>query len=142
MFRIFMVTILGLMMFSTQAFAKGDLSRRCKKLPELVLGTDAAGYKVSQNAYTIETGICYKLPIKSTGKKEYAMRGSKFFRNMWVRKIEAGGMEIKAAPISELEFEDESECDLYFTMIVPGKYKFYAAGLEEKGTVITFTVNK
>lgn len=142
MLRIIFLSIIALTFTSGLASAKGDLSRKCKKLPELVLGTDDAGYKVSQSKYEIETGQCYKLAIKSSGKKEYAMKGEKFFRNMWVRKIEAGGLEIKAAPINELEFEDEAEADLYFTMIVPGEYKFYAAGLEKKGTVITFKVNK
>lgn len=51
-------------------------------------------------------------------------------------------MEIKAAVVDELEFEDESEAEIFFTMIVPGKYTLAAKGLEEKGTVITFTVKK
>ena len=142
MFRLFALSLMALMVTASPLLAKGDLSRKCKTLPELVLGTDDAGYKVSQSTYEIETGQCYKLEIKSSGRKEYAMKGPKFFRNMWVRKIEAGGMEIKAAPIDELEFEDEAECELYFTMIVPGEYKFYAAGLEKKGTVVTFKVKK
>ena len=122
------------------AVAKGDLSTRCKTLPELELGTDAAGYAVSQKEYKIETGKCYKLEIKSTGRKEYVLRGSKFYRNMWVRKIEAGGIEIKATHLYELEFEDEGEAELYFTMIKPGTYKLNSIGLVEKGTVVTFVV--
>ena len=122
------------------AAAKGDLSTRCKTLPELELGTDDAGYAVSQKEYKIETGKCYKLEIKSSGRKEYVLRGASFYRNMWVRKIEAGGIEIKATHLYELEFEDEGEAELFFTMIKPGKYKLVSVGLEEKGTVITFVV--
>ncbi len=120
--------------------AKGDLSIRCKKLPELVLGTDDAGYAVSRKEYRIETGKCYELEIKSSGRKEYVLRGPAFFRNMWVRKIEAGGMEIKATHLYELEFEDEAEAELFFTMIKPGRYTLAAIGLESKGTVVTFVV--
>ena len=125
---------------STSADAKGDLSIRCKKLPELVLGTDNAGYAVSQKEYRLETGKCYKLEIQSSGRKEYVLRGAEFFRNMWVRKIEAGDVEIKATHLYELEFENESEADLFFTMIKTGTYKLSAIGLESKGTVITFIV--
>lgn len=123
-----------------EASAKGDMSRRCKELTKLTFGTDDTGYAVSQKEYNIETGVCYKLEIASTGNKEYALKGAKFFRNMWVRKIEAGGLEIKAFALDEIEFEREGECELFFTMIVPGTYTLSAAGLESKGTVVTFKV--
>ena len=126
---------------SFQAFAKGDLARKCEKLDELVLGTDEAGFKVSKSEYELETGKCYKLEIVSSGKQEYALRGPEFFRNIWLRKLEAGGMEIKATHLYELEFEDEAEAELYFTPIRPGTYKLAASGLEAKGTVITFKVS-
>ena len=70
------------------------------------------------------------------------MKGESFFRNMWIRKVEAGGMEIKAWGLNELEYEDEAESEIFFTMIVPGEYKLSAKGLESKGTVITFKVNR
>ena len=122
------------------AHAAGDLARKCAELPELVLGTDEAGYKVSQETYEVETGKCYKLEITSSGRKEYALRGGDFFRNIWIRKLEAGGMEIKATYLYELEYEDEAESELYFTPIRPGSYRLVAEGLEAKGTVVTFNV--
>ena len=122
------------------AQAKGDMSLKCTELPELVLGIDEAGYKVSQASYEIETGKCYKLEIKSSGRKEYALRGADFFRNVWVRKLEAGGLEIKATHLYELEYEDEAESELYFTPIRTGTFTLAAAGLEDKGTVVTFNV--
>lgn len=142
MYRSILIGALALVLSAGSAMAAGDLSRKCKKLTPLELGTDDAGYKVSQDKYELETGKCYRLLVKASGKKEYAMRGERFFRNMWIRKIEAGGMEIKAAVVDELEFEDESEAELFFTMIVPGKYTLAAKGLEEKGTVVTFDVKK
>lgn len=126
---------------SLQAHAEGDLARKCEKLDELVLGTDEAGFKVSKSEYALETGKCYKLEIASSGRQEYALRGPEFFRNIWIRKLEAGGMEIKATHLYELEFEDEAEAELYFTPIRPGTYTLAASGLEAKGTVITFKVS-
>ncbi len=123
-----------------EARAAGDLVRKCQRLPELVLGTDEAGYKVSQPTYELETAKCYKLEIKSTGRKEYALRGVDFFRNIWIRKVEAGGMEIKATNLYELEYEYEAESELCFTPIRTGTFTLAAAGLEAKGTVITFEV--
>ena len=128
------------MAMSAEAFAKPDLTRRCQELPELVLGTDEAGFGVSQKEYTAEPAKCYKLEIKSTGKQEYALRGPSFFRNIWLRKVEAGGLEIKPTHLYELEFEDEAEAEIYFAFVKPGKYTLYAAGLEKKGVVINFTV--
>lgn len=122
------------------ALAEGNLARKCIDLPELVFGVDEAGFAVSQSEYNIETGKCYSLEIKSTGKQEYAVEGEGFFRNMWFRKIEAGGMEIKATHFVELEFEDEAEAELYFVPIVSGSYDLVAAGLEKKGSKTTFNV--
>ena len=125
---------------SGSTLAAGNLARKCIKLPELVFGIDEAGFAVSESEYNIETGKCYSLEIKSTGKQEYAVEGEGFFRNMWFRKIEAGGMEIKATHFVELEFEDEAEAELYFVPIVAGSYDLVAGGLEHKGTKTTFNV--
>ena len=135
-----LIAVTGLAVVVASAQAKGNLARKCAELPELVFGTDEAGYAVSQKEYRIETGKCYELEIKSSGRKEYVLRGANFFRNMWVRKIEAGDVEIKATHLYELEFEDEAEAELFFTMIKPGRYQLAAIGLESKGTVVTFIV--
>jgi hypothetical protein len=122
------------------ALAEGNLSTRCEELPALTFGTDITGYKVSQETYEIETGKCYELEIASTGNKEYAVRGESFFRNIWLRKVEAGGMEIKAHSLYELEFENEGKAEIFFVPIVPGRYELVAQGLEDKGTKATFNV--
>lgn len=131
---------LVLMPVSQQARAAGSLATRCEELPKLELGTDAAGYAVSQSTYDLETGKCYKLEIVSTGKKEYVLRGADFYRNIWLRKVEAGGMEIKAHSLYELEFENAAEAEIFFVPIQQGKYQLVSVGLEEKGTIITFNV--
>ena len=65
--------------FESEAIAKGDLSMRCKKLPERVLGTDNAGYAVSHKEYKIETGKCDSLGLKSSGRKENVLRSANSF---------------------------------------------------------------
>ncbi|MBL8573241.1 MAG: copper-binding protein [Hyphomicrobiaceae bacterium] len=134
------LAIAALIAGTTLAHAEGDLSRKCDELPALVLGTDDAGYAVSQKSYKLVTGKCYALTIKSTGKKEYALQGPVFFRNMWLRKVEAGGMEIKATHLVELEYEDAAEAEIFFVPIVAGKSTLAAKGLEDKGVVIEFDV--
>ena len=132
--------LVGCLLIAESASAKGYLATRPTALPELVLGTDAIGYGVSQKEYQLETGKAYSLEIKSTGAKEYAMVGSDFFDYIWLRKVEAGGLEIKANSLYELEFEDEAECEIFFVPIKPGTYTLSAKGLEHKGVVITFVV--
>jgi hypothetical protein len=130
----------GLVLAPLTAQAAGDLSRKCDELPALVFGTDDAGYGVSQKSYKLETGKCYALKIKSTGKKEYAIQGAAFFRNIWLRKVEAGGLEIKATHLVELEYEDEAESEIFFVPIVSGKVSLGAKGLEDKGAVVEFDI--
>jgi hypothetical protein len=118
----------------------GYLATRPQALPDLVFGTDEAGYRVSQPRYELETGQSYSLKIVSSGRKEYAVRAPDFFTFIWLRKVEAGGMEIKASALYELEFEEEGEAELFFVPIKPGKYTIGAAGLEHKGAVTEIRV--
>lgn len=128
------------MLAGAPAFAKGDLGVKGTKLPELVFGIGDTGYGVSQKAYKVETGKLYELKIKSTGAKECALRAPKFFANVWLRKIEAGGMEIKVPYVHELEYENEGEAEVFFVPIRPGKYELACAGLEERGMSATIIV--
>ncbi len=133
------VLTLGCAPWST-TIAAGNLATRCAELPKLTFGVDDTGFKVSQDAYELETGKCYKLEIASTGNKEYAIRGEDFFRNVWLRKIEAGGIEIKANSLYELEFENEGEAEIFFVPIQPGSFMLSAKGMEDKGTAAVFNI--
>ncbi len=135
---IFIVALLLLLPIQSQA--KGYLASKSVRLPDLVFGTDEAGYQVSQDIYELETGKSYRLKIVSTGRKEYAIRAPKFFNFIWLRKVEAGGMEIKATSLYELEFEEEGNAEIFFVPIKPGTYTISAAGLEHKGTSAKFQV--
>src|SRR3546814_8475327 len=90
------------------------------------------GYNVSVKEYSLETGQAYSLLIKSSGVKEYAIVAPDFFDYIWLRKVEAGGLEIKANSLYEIEFEEEGEAELFFVPIRPGTYELYAKGLKDK----------
>ncbi|MGD1880665.1 MAG: hypothetical protein ACFB13_24585 [Kiloniellaceae bacterium] len=120
--------------------AEGYLATKPIELDELVLGTDPIGFNVSVKEYNLETGQAYSLLIKSSGYQEYAIVAPEFFDFIWLRKVEAGGLEIKANSIYELEFENEGEAEIFFVPLRPGTYELYARGLKEKGTVVTINV--
>ena len=123
-----------------EAQAKGDLTRKPIKLPDLVLGSETSDYSMSHSAYQLETGKAYKLKIVSSGRKEYAVEAPDFFASIFLRKVEAGGMEIKATSLVQLEFEDEGEAEIYFVPVKPGNFAFVSRGLETKGMVGEFQV--
>jgi hypothetical protein len=124
----------------TTAGAEGYLATDIQKLPDLVFGTDQAGFAVSQGEYRLETGKAYQLTIVSTGKREYAVRGDDFFNFIWVRKVQVDEVEIKATGIYEIEMEKEGKAILVFVPIRPGTYRLYAKGLETRGAVARIVV--
>lgn len=116
-----------------RVFAAGDLTRRTQPLADLVLGSEASDYSMSQTEYQLETGKAYQLKVISNGQKEYAVQAPEFASSIYLRKVEAGGVEIKAVTLNELEFEDAGEAEIFFVPIKTGKFRFYAKGLEGKG---------
>lgn len=130
------------LIFSLQGFAsaKGYLVARPKKLPDLILGVDGPGFQFSQTEYRLETGQAYKLEIEGTGKQEYAFKAPDFFNFIWLRKVEAGGIEIKATHLYELEFEGRGKAEIFFVPIKPGKYEYYTEDFKDNGMVGHFIV--
>ena len=133
------VMLMSVMAVGEVAMAEGNLSRRPVAVPELELATQD-GFGISQTEYQMETGKAYKLEIRSTGIEECAFRADEFFRNIWLRKVEAGGLEIKAAQLNELEFETEAEVEIFFVPIKPGRYPYGCKGLEDRGLSGLFIV--
>ncbi|CAN7177554.1 hypothetical protein SAMN05216370_2545 [Pseudomonas peli] len=121
-------------------YAAGDLTRRTEKLPDLLLGSEASDYSLSQSEYQLETGKAYQLKIIASGLKEYAFQAPEFATSIYLRKVEAGGVEIKAITLTELEFEEAGEAEIFFVPIKPGTFRFYAKGLEGKGMLGHFVV--
>lgn len=128
-------------MLSGTVIAQGDLTRKPIKLPDLVLGDEDDFFSVSEKTYNLETGKAYKLKIVSSGMTEYALQAPEFFASIFLRKVEAGGMEIKAVSLTELEFEQEGEAEIYFVPIKTGSFEFYMDGLEIRGMQGVFKVN-
>ncbi|SDJ64908.1 copper-binding protein [Pseudomonas indica] len=120
--------------------AAGDLTRRTQPLPDLVLGSDDSDYFISQNEYSLETGKAYQLKVISHGQKECAFQAPEFAVSIFLRKVEAGGVEIKAMTLTELEFEDAGQAEIFFVPIKPGSFPFYCKGLEAKGMSGRFVV--
>lgn len=132
--------LIGLMGVTATVQAEGDLTRKPIKLADLVMGNETSDYALSQTEYQLETGKAYKLKVVSSGLKEYALQAPEFFSSIYLRKVEAGDMEIKAVSLTELEFEQEGEAELYFVPVKPGKFEFVMDGLENKGMVGVFNV--
>ncbi|ERH47130.1 copper-binding protein [Ectopseudomonas chengduensis] len=143
--RIFKALLLPLLLIISllgvdQLHAAGDMTRRPVALPDLVLGSEESDYSMSQNEYQLETGQAYQLKIIASGQKEYAFQAPEFATSIYLRKVEAGGVEIKAVTLTELEFEEAGEAEIFFLPVKPGKYRFYAKGLEGKGMLGYFVV--
>lgn len=132
--------LIGSLIGFDNIYAAGDLTRRGTALPDLVLGNAESDYSMSQMEYQLETGKAYQLKIIASGQKEYAFQAPEFATSIFLRKVEAGGVEIKAITLTELEFEDAGEAEIFFVPIKPGKYRFYAKGLEGKGMLGYFVV--
>jgi uncharacterized cupredoxin-like copper-binding protein len=85
--------------------------------------------------YRLKVGQGYRWKIKASDQSEYAFVAPAFFRNIWIRKVEAGEVEIKSATLDEIEFESGGEAELFFVAIRPGTYDFGSRGLMERGLV-------
>ena len=125
---------------STPALAQGDLAVLPERLDPIVVGTGDNALGVSVQEHHLQTGQSYRLVIEATGARECAWVAPAFFKNIWLRKIEVGTVEIKVPTVNELEFEREGEAELFFVPIRPGTYDWACAGLEERGMSGQFLV--
>jgi hypothetical protein len=133
---------LALTAWSGAVFAQGgDLSRQVEALEPLIFGSGDYGFGVSTERYELTTGQGYSLVVGSTGyHDEYAVVAPAFFRNVWLRKVEAANVEIKTPVLTELEFGGEGEVEVFFVPIVPGEYEIYAKGFEGRGNMAIISV--
>ena len=119
--------------------AEGDLGVRGTRL-ELTVGTGESGFGVSQKDFELTTGKLYQLKIKATGAKECAWEAPQLAATIWLRKVEAGNVEIKAPTLTELEFERESEAEIFFVPIRTGTFPWRCRGMETRGMAGSFVV--
>ena len=119
--------------------AEGDLGVRGTRL-ELTVGTGESGFGVSRKDFELTTGKLYQLKIKATGAKECAWEAPQLAATIWLRKVEAGNVEIKAPTLTELEFERESEAEIFFVPIRTGTFPWRCRGMETRGMAGSFVV--
>lgn len=105
------------------------------RLEPLMLGSEKDSAHMQPKEYRLKTGQGYRLKIVASDQAEYAFVAPAFFRNIWIRKVEAGDVEIKSATLDEIEFENGGEAELFFVAIRPGTYDFGSRGLLERGVV-------
>lgn len=105
------------------------------RLEPLVFGSETDSAHMEPKEYRLKVGQGYRWKIKASDQSEYAFVAPAFFRNIWIRKVEAGEVEIKAATLDEIEFESGGEAELFFVAIRPGTYDYGSKGLMERGLV-------
>jgi len=107
------------------------------RMKPLMLGSEKDSTSMEPREYRLKTGQGYRWKIVASDLTEYAFIAPAFFRNIWIRKVEAGDpeVEIKAAVVDEIEFENGGEAELFFVAIRPGTYEFGPRGMIERGVV-------
>ncbi len=76
------------------------------RLEPLRFGSETDNSSLEPREYRLKVGQGYRWKIQATPGAEYAFVAPAFFRNIWIRKVEAGDVEIKAATLDEIEFEN------------------------------------
>ena len=101
----------------------------------LRFGSETDNSYLEPREYRLKVGQGYRWKIEATPGAEYAFVAPAFFRNIWIRKIEAGDVEIKSPTLDEIEFENGGEAELFFVAIRPGTYEYGSRGMMERGVV-------
>lgn len=141
MIRITTLAAASLIAFSGAAHAVGgDLASLPVELEALQVGTGDNGFGMEPAEIRMQTGQAYRMKIEAVGWHECNWQAPRFFQNAWLRKIEAGNMEIKVAQLNELEMDSDGEVELFFVPIRPGTYEFSCRGLEDRGMTGNFIV--
>jgi uncharacterized cupredoxin-like copper-binding protein len=131
---------LGLAVSAAHAQFFDPAIHNLERLEPLVLGSEDNDFHMEPKEYTLQVGQGYRWVIRAESDFEYGVVAPQFFRNIWIRKVEVGDIEIKTATVDEIEFEDEGEAELFFVAIRPGTYEFGVRGMAERGMVGTITV--
>jgi uncharacterized cupredoxin-like copper-binding protein len=112
-----------------------------ERLTPLQLGSEENPASMEPREYKLKVGKGYRWKIQASDLNEYALVAPGFFRNIWIRKIEVGGVEIKSATLDEVEFEDGGEAELFFVAVRPGTFEFGPKGMMERGVVGKFIID-
>jgi uncharacterized cupredoxin-like copper-binding protein len=121
--------------YATQQQILDPAVHNLTRLDTLELGKETDSSHMAPKEYRLKVGQGYRWKIQAAPGAEYALVAPAFFRNIWIRKVEAGEVEIKSATLDELEFENGGEAELFFVAIRPGTYDFGPKGMMERGIV-------
>lgn len=111
-----------------------------ERLTPLQFGSEENPASMEPREYRLKVGKGYRLKITASDLNEYAFVAPSFFRNIYIRKLEVGDVEIKAPTLDEIEFEKGGEAELFFVAVRPGTFEFGPKGMMERGTVGKFIV--
>jgi hypothetical protein len=114
---------------------------KLERLTPLQLGSEENPASMEPREYKLKVGKGYRWKIQASDLNEYALVAPDFFRNIWIRKVEVGGVEIKSATLDEVEFEDGGEAELFFVAVRPGTFEFGPKGMMERGVVGKFIID-
>ena len=101
----------------------------------LVLGSKDNNFHMEPKEYRLKVGQGYRWEIKADTDFEYSVVAPEFFRNIFIRKIEAEEIEISTPTLEKIAFEDVAEAELVFVAIRPGTYEFGVEKMKERRMV-------
>ena len=104
-----------------------------ERLKPLEFGSETDISYMEPREYRLKVNQGYRWKIKASDLQEYAFVAPSFFRNIWIRKIEVEGVEIKSPTLDEIEFEKGGEAELFFVAVRPGTFEYGSRGLMERG---------
>ena len=113
---------------------------RLERLEPLLLGAEDNSFHMEPKEYRLKVGQGYRWMMRARTDFEYGVVAPEFFRNIWIRKVEIGDIEVKTSSLDEIEFEDEGEAELFFVAVRPGTFEFRVRGMEDRGMVGTIIV--
>ena len=115
----------------------GLLSGGANKLEPITL---SSGMPLATEPYVLESGKYYAIDIVCDGSAELAIRGSQFFRNIWIDEIIINDIEIRPLGMDSLEFDDEGTATIKFIAIRPGIYEVKIPGSTGDTQKAIFTI--
>lgn len=119
---------------ATMAAAAGDLSRQAPVELRVILGAKDAEYAISPKTWNLQTGKLYKVTLVNEGKLKHEWMAPEFTLNIWTRKVQVGGVEVKGV-ISEIEVGPGTKAEWWFVPIRTGTFEMACEleGHREKG---------
>jgi hypothetical protein len=119
------------------AEAQSGLLTKGTDLPPITL---SAMQPLAEKPYELQAGKYYRLTIKSDGSDDLAIGGAEFFRNVWINEIEVEDVAIKPIGLDSISLEGESEAEISFIPIRPGRFVLRIPGTTGESQSATFNV--